>query len=43
MVKKKEVKKEEDDLGILSMKGLFPEDMETTEIIGKVRREWVKI
>jgi hypothetical protein len=42
MTKKKEVKKKKVNLDDIGMKGIFPEDMETTEIIEKVRTEWAK-
>jgi len=44
MAKKKELKKEDINLDEIygSMRGVFPEDLETTEIIEKVRTEWAK-
>ncbi len=41
-MEKKKIKKEEIDLDEIGMKGLFPENMKTTEIIEKVRREWAR-
>jgi len=44
MPNKKKIKKKEVDPDELwgCMKGVFPEDMETTEIVEKIRTEWAK-